>query len=385
MKKMYFFLVALLCVLINPTLNAQSADALKAALISSSDVDVTIVNDATYPWVPSADTTYITNGNLGHAKTSSTISISYSSERSTEIKVDYTCHYNQNWSSSYPHNLYLYIDGVLQQTAPSGSNNSYVTPRYYLPAGEHVITFRDSIGNNTSTDYYSRIKNLRIREIIPLETVDSIAQNSDVKLTVLYNDPLYPWLYDAANGCLTNDNLGFAKTSSTITMSYASDKVTEFKVDWLCHYNQNYNSSPHNLYLYIDGVLQQTAPSGSNTSYVTPRYYLPAGEHLITFRDSIGNSTSTDYYSRIKNLRIREIHPAEVVDFVSYSDVDITLSHDTLYPWVRMSDGIITNDNLGFAKTSSTIMMSYTSDKITEFKVDWLCHYNQNYNSSPHN
>ena len=207
-----------------------------------------------------------------------------------------------------------------------------------------------------------------------ITNTDSVFANvlisqSDVELTIL-NDTLYPWVYDATNACITNSNCGFAYTTSTLSLSYKSDYVTEFQVDWLSR-NYSYHQP---LQLYIDGVLIQTT---SSSSYSTPRFYLPAGEHIITFRDSIGNSSSTNNYSRISNLRIHEILPLDTADFVSYSDVDITIINDSIYPWIHIEGTTtITNTNCGIAYTSSTLSLSYKSDYATEFQVDWLsCSY----------
>ena len=92
---------------------------------------------------------------------------------------------------------------------------------------------------------------------------------------MILNDTLYPWVYDATNACITNSNCGMAYTTSTLSLSYKSDYVTEFQVDWL-----SYNYSAHQpLQLYIDGVLTKTTNS---SSYSTPRYYLPMEFHRRT-------------------------------------------------------------------------------------------------------
>ena len=302
MKKMYFFLVALFCVLINPALNAQSADALEAALISSSDVDVTIVNDATYPWVPSADTTYITNGNLGHAYTSSTISISYTSERSTEVMVDWLRDYDTYKSSGgdyyYSNTLQLYIDGVKKATC---SNSSYSTPRYYLPAGEHIITFYDTIWN-AGADNYSRIKNLSIRELLPLETEVLTDKSKPLTFTTpcIPEKNIFPWTTE--DGYIQNGNYGFGPSSSSFFTTFSVDtpSILSFESSSVG------TSSDHYLWCSINGVFWKDL---SNTGYKTEKIFIPAGEYTILWKDTIYSNSNdvNEYKAQIRNIEVTDI------------------------------------------------------------------------------
>lgn len=207
-----------------------------------------------------------------------------------------------------------------------------------------------------------------------ITNTDSVFANvlisqSDVELTIL-NDTLYPWVYDATNACITNSNKGIKYSSATLSLFYKSDYVTEFQVDWL-----SYNYSSHQpLQLYIDGVLIKTT---SSSSYSTPRYYLPAGEHIITFCDSIGNSSSTNNYSRISNLRIREIQPLESVVLTENSK-PITFTNDSIFPWT-IEDGYIQNSNYGTAYSSSTFSTTFTVDTPSIFSYEkWVNRYDGN-------
>lgn len=329
-------------------------------LISQSDVELTILNDTLYPWVYDATNACITNSNKGIKYSSATLSLFYKSDYVTEFQVDWL-----SYNYSYHQPLQLYIDGVLIKTT---SSSSYSTPRYYLPAGEHIITFRDSIGNSSSTNNYSRISNLRIYEILPIDTADFVSY-SDVDITIT-NDSIYPWIHNEGTTYITNSNCGFAYTTSTLSLSYKSDYATEFQVDWL-----SYNYSSHQpLQLYIDGVLTKTTNS---SSYSTSRCYLPAGEHVITFRDSIGNATYVENYSRIKNLRIKEIRPLETAVLTENSQ-PLTFTNDSIFPWT-IEDGYIQSTNYGTKNSSSRFSTTFVIDTPSLFSFQTYVQHPNNY------
>lgn len=207
-----------------------------------------------------------------------------------------------------------------------------------------------------------------------ITNTDSVFANvlisqSDVELTIL-NDTLYPWVYDATNACITNSNKGIKYSSATLSLSYKSDYVTEFQVDWL-----SYNYSAHQpLQLYIDGVLTKTTNS---SSYSTPRYYLPAGEHIITFHDSIGNSASNSNYSRIKNLSITKLQPIGTTVLTEESD-PLTFTNDETFPWT-VEDGYIQSSNYGTSKSSSAFSTTFTIDKPSMLSFESYVHHPDNY------
>ena len=210
-----------------------------------------------------------------------------------------------------------------------------------------------------------------------ITNTDSVFANvlisqSDVELTIL-NDTLYPWVYDATNACITNSNKGIKYSSATLSLFYKSDYVTEFQVDWL-----SYNYSSHQpLQLYIDGVLIKTT---SSSSYSTPRYYLPAGEHIITFHDSIGNSASNSNYSRIKNLSITKLQPIGTTVLTEESD-PLTFTNDETFPWT-VEDGYIQSSNYGTSQSSSSFSSTFTIDKPSMLSFDAYVQHPDNYTGS---
>jgi hypothetical protein len=130
------------------------------AIVTKADVPVSFTNDETYPWTISE--AIAKNGNCGVKYSSSTLTMNYTSTYKTELTFEWLC---RNYSN---HSLSLFVDGV--QTH-STTTNSYNTVRLYIDPGQHVIVFKDSIGNSTSTNNYSYINNVKIKEILPLEGI----------------------------------------------------------------------------------------------------------------------------------------------------------------------------------------------------------------------
>lgn len=191
-------------------------------------------------------------------------------------------------------------------------------------------------------------------------TDDFILGETDVPLTIIGNNS---WVPDTSNVCITNGNKGTRYSTSVISFSYKSDYKTELKLDWASY---NYSDHP-GLSLYVDGVLNSTT---TNSSYTTPRIYVDAGEHIITVRDSIGNSTSSSNWSRIKNLRLKEIKPLETVALSANSD-SITFDNNEVYPWT-IEDGYIQSSNYGYANTTSKFSTTFTVEEPSKFSFD-LC------------
>lgn len=163
---------------------------------------------------------------------------------------------------------------------------------------------------------------------------------------------------------MQNGNRGKRNSSSVITMKYKSEEKTEFSFDWLC-----YNYSSHQpLKLFVDGVLMA---STSNSSYTSKRFYLEPGEHVITFKDSIGNSTSTSNYSYIKNVKVREILPLETA-VLSENSQPLTFENDGEWPWT-IEDGYIQSSNYGTPNSCSKFSTIFTVEEPSKFSFDvWI-------------
>ena len=298
-------------------------------------------------------------------------------------------YYNTQWSANYStywvrrhftidslatDNLYLmyfihddgckaYLNGnlVYDNGNVAGSYNTVILTAEMISSlkeGDNVLSVMvsDTGGGEAFMDF----------GLYSYETTDFILGKTDVPLTIVENDS---WIPDASNGCLTNGNKGTRYSTSVISFAYQSDYKTELKLDWASYYYSNHPG----LSLYVDGVLKSTT---TNSSYTTPRIYVDAGEHIITVRDSIGNSTSSSNWSRIKNLIIREIKPLETV-VLSENSANLTFENNGAYPWT-IEDGYIQNSNYGTSYSSSSFSTTFSIDKLCKFSLDqWVNRYDE--------
>jgi hypothetical protein len=260
-------------------------------IVTYTDVPLTFTNDATYPWTVSG--TEAQNGNKGKSKSTSWMTMEYTSTLRTELKFDW---YEYNYSNHQP--LQLYIDGVLTS---STNNSSWTTPRFYLEPGNHVIAFRDSIGSNTNTNNRSAIRNIRVKEIKPLETA-VLTENSQ-PLTFINNSE-YPWTIE--DGYIQNGNYGYNNTTSKFSTTFTIDKTSKFSLLYKCMRADGNSGSEsyHQFKLRINGIQYNYAYS--RTAFNNPwSYALEPGTYTVEFVDSVYN-TSTAYVTQIKDIELSE-------------------------------------------------------------------------------
>lgn len=206
----------------------------------------------------------------------------------------------------------------------------------------------------------------------PIDTVTvkadfkSILTNADIDVTFT-NDMLHPWTIE--DGVAVTRCDGQSKNySSRLAMSLECDEKVEVTFDWLRATN---NSAQHKeLVLYIDGILKY---STSSSSYSTKRFILEAGKHTLEFNDSIGNSTATSNYSKIKNLQFLSIKPLETVVLTDKSK-PLTFVNESEWPWLT-KDGYVENTNYGIANSSSSFSTTFTIDKMSKLSFDRLVGY----------
>ena len=290
MKRLHTLFVVFLSTLASLSAWGQSTDldSIYATLVSRSDVELTIVNDANYPWSVDATNACITNGNKGYKNTFSTLTLSYKSNYTTEFQFSWLCY---NYSS---HKLQLYIDDELQTTT---TNSSYSVLRYYLPAGEHTIVFRDSIGNYASTSNYSRIKNLTIKEIVQLEPT-ALTKDSD-PLTFT-NDDTFPWTVE--DGYIQSSNYEKSKSSSNFSTTFTIDKPSMLSFEAYVHHPDNYTGyGSHYLHFSINGQTYESYADA--TDYVEHKIVFQPGTYTVQWKDTIHNTT-TAYKTQIRNIEL---------------------------------------------------------------------------------
>lgn len=136
-------------------------------------------------------------------------------------------------------------------------------------------------------------------ERISTAYVNSITTESDVDVTVA-NDPDMPWLMEEDH--LVSGNRGMKGRTSTLALSFSTDKTTEISFDWLRNY---YNW--HTVLLYVDGAYVGSAES---SDYRNKSVCVEKGSHTIMLKDTISSIYGSNYdrdVAYIKNLSIKKL------------------------------------------------------------------------------
>lgn len=362
MKKLNFLTVALFSLLSILSVSGQTTQPdsiFMANLVGSSDVELAITNDSVYPWVVDTANACITNGNVGQANTSSTITMSYTSDKITEFKVDWLRNYYNSGNGGsgdyyYTNTLQLFIDGELKETC---SSKSYSTPRYYLPAGEHTITFYDTIRSGYSNDY-SRIKNLRIRELPPLETVVLTDKSQPITFTNYFipEKNIFPWTTE--DGYIQSTNYGTANSSSRFSTTFTVDEPSLFSFQAYVQHPNNYTGTSyndqHHLNIIINGEWFTTWLN--STGFKTGKFLLQPGEYHIEWIDTILNTT-IQYKTQIKNIELSSEWVDVELEYAGTLGVEVLYKVDVLNDVVLLKiKGDINDTDWGYIKQMNNIV-----------------------------
>ena len=266
--------------------------------IVESAIPINITNDGQYPWVLNGEA--MENGNKGKANTTSVVTMSFNAIHKTELSFDYACYNSSN------HSLEVIIDGV---SRGSTTSSSYSTCRFYLDTGSHVVQFKDNIGNSSSTSNWARVRNVRMRDIMPLETV--VLADGTKPLTFV-NDGEWPW--STEDGYIQSTNYGGYR-SSRFSTHFTIDHISELSFDRrVTRYDNQYNSeSYHFLRTYINGIQYQS--DYNLTDFENYTITLAPGTYTVEWVDSTRNSYT--YYSQIKNLRLVDVSSQYLVCHLS--------------------------------------------------------------------
>lgn len=266
----------------------QSGDSIVDAIVTHTDVAITSINDATYPWTIEEDA--IKNGNCGIAYSTSTISFKYQSNYQSEVSFDWLSY------SYYQHNaLRVYVDGISQGYT---NNSSYTHKRLYIEPGEHIVTFKDSIGNSSSTYNYSYIKNLQIREIRSLESVVLSPNSEPLSFT---NDETWPWTLE--DEYIQNSNYGNKNTTSKFSTSFSISVPSKFSFWSSTNFYDGNNAYDYSGYHYFDFKINGERYIGRENGSGTTCVLLEPGEYTMEWCDSIYNNTYT-VKTRVSNIEL---------------------------------------------------------------------------------
>lgn len=266
----------------SPALAAEdeTVDSIAAAIVTRSDVDLTFTNDETYPWTINGNE--IKNGNCGIKNSTSTLTVTYKSNYTTEFY--YGCTFN-NYSN---HFRTTYVDGKIN-----------TSQRFFIEPGEHVIVFKDSIGNSTSTSNYYYITNLWVKEIQPLETA-VLSENSQ-PLT-FKNDGKWPWTIE--DGYIQNSNYGIANSASKFSTTFTITEPSKFSFySSTYYYDSNNSASTYYTDQYFDFKINGIRYMGRNNGAGTTSLLLEPGEYTMEWRDTL-YSKSHKYISRVSNIEL---------------------------------------------------------------------------------
>lgn len=268
----------------------SETDSIADVIVTRADVNITFTNDEINPWTISGDA--VKNGNCGKSYSTSTLTMNYASSYKTELTFDWRCYNYSNHTA-----LRLFVDGVQMK---STTNSSYNSIRLYIEPGQHVVVFKDSIGNSTRTENYSYIKNMKVKEISPLETA-VLTENS--KPLTFTNDGDWPWTIE--DGYIQNSNYGTANSASKFSTTFTINKLSKFSFNSkVCRYDGSSGSSTYqSLRFLINGVNYTNIYN--YTSFTNRSVALEPGTYTIEFVDTIYNTT-TAYYAQIKDIELSD-------------------------------------------------------------------------------
>ena len=278
-------------------------------IVKESNLPITFTNDAENPWLLNGANAI--NGNQGKNYSTSTLQMAFTNTYTAELKFDWFKYRYYNGGLD----LQLYIDGV---EISSTTNGSWTTPRFYIEPGEHVVTFRDTIGSDNYRAN-SGLRNIILREIYPLETAVLTANSMPI---TFQNNSATPWTIE--DGFIEHNNYGVANTGSSFFTTFTIDKTSKLSFERrVSRSDNNYNyEDRHNFFVYINGI--QISKDWDKPNYEYWCVALEPGEYTVEWKDTIYNRGEW-YYSQIKNIELSN----------NWIDVELatvgTLGYEVLY------------------------------------------------------
>lgn len=260
-------------------------------IVTRNDVPFTITNDDSRAWTVSG-TTATVKGN-GATYNTSWITATYYCDMRSEVSFEWASY---NWSS-HASALKLFIDGVEQSTT---GNSSYTAQRYYLPAGEHVIAFRDTIANNGSVNNWSGVRNMKIKKIAPLETAVLTERSLPLKFE---DNSALPWTIE--EGYIQSGNFDRSPTASEFITTFTVDETSKFSYEvaipgWTDVWRENAWRSTHTLYVNVNGIQVEYWEAKRDWTY--DEFVLEPGKYTIAFLDTL--YANSGYPSRLRNIEL---------------------------------------------------------------------------------
>ena len=304
--------------------------------VARADVPLNFTDDEENPWFVEGYT--IIRRDNGKDYYATWLTATFTSTYRTELSFD--------WRYDYQQGMQLYIDGTLVENCGTGHTYYYLGSRHFIiEPGEHVIAFRDTVaGRNTRK--YNEIKNIRLKEIRPLETV--LLTDKSLPLTFENDDATHPWVLE--DGFIQWSNWGNSYSGSKISTSFTVDKTSKLQFDFVSYRddgNTKYDGN-QNLIVYLNGIKQ-------NTYYGVRDYSkwimsLEPGNYTLELEDTVYNDGAW-FTSKIKNLEL------------SHNWINVELATPgTLGSEVLYSPGIDVLDDVEFLKVKGKMNDSDWTD-----------------------
>ena len=257
--------------------------------VARTDVPLNFTDDEENPWFVEGYT--IIRRDNGKNYYATWLTATFTSTYRTELSFD--------WRYDYQQGMQLYIDGTLVENCGTGHTYYYLGSRHFIiEPGEHVIAFRDTVAGRDSRKY-NEIKNIRLKEMRPLETV--LLTEKSLPLTFKNDDATHPWTLE--DGFIQWSNWGNSYSGSKISTSFTVDKTSKLQFDFVSYRddgNTRYDGN-QNLIVYLNGIKQ-------NTYYGVRDYSkwimsLEPGNYTLELEDTVYNDGAW-FTSKIKNLEL---------------------------------------------------------------------------------
>ena len=287
--------------------------------VSSNSIPVSLQNDSSYPWTVEGNTIALHGNDQSNYYAASWLTMSFNSNQSTELSFEWA---EYNYSNHEA--LQLYIDGVYQG---STNNSSYTSKRFYLDAGSHIVTFRDSVGHYNYNRNWSGVRNITVKEILPIETAVLTEESKPLTFT---NDDVWPWTIE--EGYIQNGNYGTRKSTSRFSTTFTIDKLSKFSFSRRVGYWSGSNWYDYDGQ-YFRFLINGKQFDGCNyaTSFGTISVALEPGEYTMEWIDSIYD-TNDIYLAQVKNIELSD----------NWVEVDLssagTLGVEVLYLVNKLTD-----------------------------------------------
>lgn len=241
-----------------------TSQEINSAILTKESLSPEWIQDKNYPWFIMNGR--LRNGNWGFPNTTSSTSFKFNSI--SPVVVSLNDQYDRN---SYPNIFDLLVDGNVVE----GKHDSQsARDLYYVPAGPHKVTLRDSVAENKNW----KSINIASLGIVPYPYAtsqllnDSLVVRTAVPLT-WENDTIFPMSFK--DGCMQNSNVFFPQTYSWITCNFTLDKPTRVSF----RYNINSNYPENKMTLEIDRSIEFTSKHG--TRWQTYSKYFQPGSYSM--------------------------------------------------------------------------------------------------------